>query len=49
VKDDPVTVPDLFCSVCHAMKVDPRVERLSPQGRPLKIVDGGNVVTKLFG
>lgn len=49
VKDDPVTIADLFCSVCHSMKVNPRIERLSPQGRPLKIVDGGNVVTKLFG
>lgn len=48
VKDAPVTVPDLFCSVCHSMKVDPRIERLSPQGRPLKIVDGGSVVENLF-
>jgi len=49
VKDDPVTVPDLFCTVCQAMKVDPRTETISPQGRPLKVVDGGQVVQKLFG
>ncbi len=49
VKDNPVTVPDLFCTVCKSMQINPRVERISPQGRPMKIVDGGEAVTKLFG
>ena len=48
IKDRPVTVPDLFCSICRALQVDPRVERMSPLGRPLKIVDGGQVVHELF-
>jgi uncharacterized protein (DUF1501 family) len=48
VADQPVTVPDLFTSVCRAVGVDPRRENLSPQGRPLKIVDGGEVVQPLF-
>jgi uncharacterized protein (DUF1501 family) len=48
VKDRPVTVPDLFCSICHALKVDPRRENISPVGRPLKIVDGGETVKELF-
>jgi hypothetical protein len=49
IKDDPVTVPDLFASICKSLKVDPTKENLSPIGRPLKIVDGGSPVAKLFG
>ena len=48
VKDSPVKVNDLFCSICHSLKVDPRTENLSPLGRPMKIVDGGKVIDKLF-
>ena len=48
VADRPVTVPDLFCSICHSLNVDPRVENISPLGRPMKIVDGGEVVRELF-
>lgn len=48
VDDRPVTVADLFTSVCQALKVNPRHENLSPLGRPLKIVDGGEVVSELF-
>jgi uncharacterized protein (DUF1501 family) len=49
VADRPVSVADLFCSVCESLKVDPRTENISPLGRPLKIVDGGEVVKELFG
>jgi hypothetical protein len=49
VKHDPVTVPDLFSTICKSLKVDPHKENLSPVGRPLKIVDGGKPVDKLFG
>jgi hypothetical protein len=31
------------------MKINPRIENISPLGRPMKIVDGGNVVKALFG
>ncbi len=48
VKDDPVTVADLFCTICHSLRVNPRSENISPLGRPMKIVDGGNVVKRLF-
>ncbi len=48
VEDSPVSVADLFCSICHAFAVDPRTEFMSPIGRPLKIVDGGNVIKGLF-
>ena len=48
VADRPVSVPDLFCSICHSLQVDPRKEHLSPLGRPMKVVDGGQVVQDLF-
>ncbi len=49
VKDHPVTVPDLLASLCHALKVDPTKETMTPIGRPIKIVDGGKPVGALFG
>src|SRR5262249_38954184 len=48
VKNDPVTVPDLLQSFCKALQVNPKHENVSPQGRPIKIVDGGKPVGKLF-
>jgi len=49
VKSDPVAVADLFSTICKSLKVDPQKENVSPIGRPLKIVDGGKPVDKLFG
>ncbi|MEZ6053263.1 MAG: DUF1501 domain-containing protein [Planctomycetaceae bacterium] len=48
IQDRPVSVPDLLCSLCHALDVNPRHEHISPLGRPMKVVDGGEVVTELF-
>ncbi len=48
VNDHPVTVPDLLASVCHALKVDPNKETMTPIGRPIKIVDSGKTVRELF-
>ncbi|MGP0066298.1 MAG: DUF1501 domain-containing protein [Isosphaeraceae bacterium] len=48
VKDHPVSVPDLLASVCHALKVDPNKEAMTPVGRPMKVVDGGKPVRALF-
>jgi hypothetical protein len=48
VKDRPVTVPDLLASICHALKVDPNKESMTPVGRPIKVVDGGKPVRELF-
>lgn len=45
---DPVNVPDLFCSICKSLEVDPAKENMSPIGRPMKIVDGGQPVEGLF-
>lgn len=49
IADRPVTVNDLFTSVCTALHVDPARENISPLGRPMKIVDGGEVIAELFG
>jgi hypothetical protein len=49
IKDEPVAAADLFCTICKSLKVDPQIENISPIGRPLKIVDGGQPVAKLFG
>lgn len=48
VDHDAVTVHDLFASICQALDVDPAHENISPLGRPIKIVDGGKPVSKLF-
>jgi uncharacterized protein (DUF1501 family) len=48
VKDRPVSVADLFCSFCQALKINPRKENMTPIGRPIKIVDGGHPVKELF-
>lgn len=46
--DSPVSVPDLYTSICHSLKVNPEHENVSPLGRPMKIVDGGSVIPGLF-
>jgi len=48
VQDQPVTVPDLMRSFCHALGINPDKQNDSPLGRPVKIVDGGRVVGPLF-
>lgn len=48
ISHDPVTVPDLFCTICKSLGVDPSKENLSPLGRPMKIVDGGQPIERLF-
>jgi hypothetical protein len=48
VAQRPVTVADLFCTFCHALKIDPRKENQASLGRPIKIVDGGNPVKDVF-
>jgi hypothetical protein len=48
VKSRPVTVPDLFCTFCQSLKINPRKENIGPLERPIKIVDGGAPVKELF-
>ena len=49
VVERPVTVPDLFCTFCRALGIDPRKENQTNVGRPLKIVEGGRAVREVFG
>jgi Protein of unknown function (DUF1501) len=48
VVDRPVTVPDLFCTFCRALEINPREENQSNVGRPLKIVETGRAVAEVF-
>jgi uncharacterized protein (DUF1501 family) len=48
VVERPITVPDLFCTFCHALGINPRHEHDSDVGRPIKIVETGGVVKELF-
>jgi hypothetical protein len=48
VVERPVSVPDLFCTFCKALAIDPRKENQSNVGRPLPIVEGGKVVEEVF-
>jgi hypothetical protein len=49
VKDRPVTVPDLHASLLHACGIDPARQYTTPDGRPIKLTNGGKVVQELFG
>ena len=48
ITNRPVGVPDLFCTICHALGIDPRKENQTPIGRPIRVVDGGAHVRELF-
>lgn len=45
---DPCGPEDLFATVCHLMGVDPDEEFLTPEGRPVKIVNNGRVLHDLL-
>jgi uncharacterized protein (DUF1501 family) len=49
VRDRPVTVPDLFATLCVALGLDPEKENVSPQGRPIAYSDKGKAVAELLG
>jgi hypothetical protein len=49
VTDHPVSVQDLFQSICKCLGINPAIENMSAIGRPIKIVDGGQPVSQLFG
>jgi Protein of unknown function (DUF1501) len=48
VEDRPVTVADLLRTFCKSLGIDPTIENIAPNGRPIKIVDGGQPVGELF-
>ncbi|MCA8999974.1 MAG: DUF1501 domain-containing protein [Planctomycetaceae bacterium] len=49
IADRPVEVNDFLQSISQAVGIDASHENISPLGRPMKIVDGGEPVTELFG
>ena len=48
IVERPITVPDLFCTFCKALGLDPRTESQSNVGRPIKIVEHGATVREVF-
>jgi hypothetical protein len=48
VAQRPVTVQDLFVTFYRCLGIDPRHENQSNVGRPLPLVEGGNVVQELL-
>lgn len=48
VEDRQVGTSDLLRTMCHSLKVDADHEHMSSIGRPIKIVDGGEVVKEAF-
>ncbi len=49
VTDRPVTVPDLFRTIYTTLGIDADHENMSRIGRPIKLVDGGEVIHELVG
>jgi hypothetical protein len=48
IANRPITVPDLFCTFCHALGMDPRRENQSNVGRPIPVVEHGAAVREVF-
>jgi hypothetical protein len=49
VTERPISVPDLYVSFCRVLGLDPREEYVTTDARPLKLVEGGEVIADLFG
>lgn len=39
IDDRPVSVPDLFATICHALGIDPMQQNMSGVGRPIRVAD----------
>ena len=48
VVDRPVSVPDLFASLCFALGIDHNSQNYSRAGRPIRVVENGRMVKELF-
>src|SRR5882757_3824586 len=48
VRDRPVTEPDLYRTIASALDLDPDKVRMAPTGRPIKTVDGGQVISGML-
>lgn len=49
VSDRPIGVNDLLRTICTGLKINPELSNMSSIGRPIKLVDGGEVVKEVFG
>jgi uncharacterized protein (DUF1501 family) len=50
VKDRRVGVADFYATICTALGIDPTKENISPEGRPISLVDrGGSPIQELVG
>ncbi len=48
IADRPASVSDLFQTFCKSLAINPATELMTPQGRPIKIVDDGAPIRELF-
>lgn len=48
IADRPVDVDDLFRTYCQCLKIDADEEMITPEGRPLRIVDAGSPVKEIL-
>ena len=49
IADRPVEVDDLFRTMCGSLGIDADKELITPEGRPLRIVDAGEPIGELLG
>ena len=48
IVDRPISVDDLFATMCTSMTIDPYEELITPEGRPLQIVPEGVEISELI-
>jgi hypothetical protein len=48
VKDRPLTIPDFFATICKLLNIDSHKEFIAAAGRPIKLVDKGEVISDLM-
>jgi uncharacterized protein (DUF1501 family) len=48
VRDRPITVPDLLATVLHLVGIDPGKTEWTAEGRPFRLIEGGQVVSELL-
>jgi hypothetical protein len=48
VIERPVTVPDLYATLCKSLNIDDSKYNSSPLGRPLRITDHGKIIPDLL-
>jgi hypothetical protein len=48
VKENPVNVGDLHATMFDALGVDYAKENITPEGRPIRLVDKGKSIKEMF-